>query len=264
MNFLDFARAHGLRVNSITPGKWMAVPTDDHPNKRNGRYKFLGDVGWVQNWATMVKPEIWRGQEGLAPYSRRPIVEDRSAELAAKKAGWILHQCVQEKHPYLEKKGFQLTGNVWNELLVIPMRAGANIIGCQLIDHEGTKKFLKGQKTKGASFVIDAKGIPIFCEGYATGLSIREAMQAMKIRYRIIVCFSAGNLENIARSIDGGVVVADHDLNGVGEDAARRTRKPYWISDTPGEDFNDFHVRAGLFKAMLSLKRVLTSHKIAS
>lgn len=272
MTFEDFARLHGLLIHSLVPGKWMAVPTEDHPRKRNGRYKWLGDVGWVQNWATMDAPEMWRseGRDYRATEVRRAVQNaDRErmelAQAAAKKAGWIMHQAKPEPHPYLKRKGFpDAVGNVWrteegSDLLVIPMRIGGRLVGCQLVDGEGNKKFLYGQQTKGASFVIDAKGVPIFCEGYATGLSIRAVMQAMKVRYTIHVCFSAGNLKEVARGIPGGIVVADNDPNGVGEKAARDADKPYWLSETPGEDFNDFHIRVGLFQAMYPLKRALFS-----
>ncbi len=263
MRFEDFARAHGLRIGGLVPGRWVAVPTDDHPRKRNGRYKFLGDVGWVQNWATMQSPEMWKTDRPL-PEVRRYVSDDRErVEMAAKaasKAGWILHQSSPSTHSYLAAKGFpDEMGNVWNQLLVVPMRQGANLVGCQLIDNEGNKKFLNGQMTKGASFVMDAKGLPILCEGYATGLSVRAVMKAMKIRYSIFVTFSAGNLKAVSRDVSGGIVVADNDPNGVGEQVARDTGKPYWISEATGEDFNDFHVRVGLFKAMNSLKRVIVA-----
>jgi putative DNA primase/helicase len=111
---------------------------------------------------------------------------------------------------------------------------------------------------------MDAKGIPIFCEGYATALSIRAVMQAMKVRYTLYVCFSAGNMKAVAGGIPGGIVVADNDPNGVGEKAARDAQKPYWLSETPGEDFNDFHIRVGLFKAMYPLKRALFGGASAS
>lgn len=267
MTFEDFARAHGLIINGLTPGKWVAVPTEDHPRKRNGRYKWLGNIGWVQNWATMTSPEMWRGQDArpvaqLIQKSDRERLE--SAHRAAQKAGWILHQCRPEKHPYLERKGFhEEMGNVWTtdgtQLLVIPMRIGTKLVGCQLIDDKGDKKFLQGQQTKGASFILDARGVPIFCEGYATALSVRAVMKVMKVRYTIYVCFSAGNLKEVARNISGGIVVADHDPNHVGEEAARQTGKPYWLSQTVGEDFNDYHLRVGLFKAMGSLKKAVFS-----
>jgi putative DNA primase/helicase len=261
MRFEDFARAHGLIIKFIISDKWVSTPTEDHPNKRNGRYKYLGDVGWVQNWATMESPDMWRSDTAVVRPFNRIVVEDKKRQedmaKAAAKAGWILHQTYNGSHPYLEKKGFKdENGNIWDvdgkQLLVIPMRIDGQLVGCQLIGEE--KKFLYGQKSKGATFVIDAKGPSIFCEGYATALSVRAAMKAIGVRYTIHVCFSASNLIYIASQLKG-TVVADNDKSGVGERAAIETRKTYWISDTVGEDFNDYHIRVGLFRASQSLKR---------
>jgi putative DNA primase/helicase len=266
MRFDDFARSHGLIVESITPDKWMATRTEDHPNKRNGRYKYLGDVGWVQNWATMESPSMWRSDEkGATVFRIKSDDKERrdAMQKAASKAAWILNQTSLAAHPYLVRKGFaEERGNVWDvdgkQILVIPMRANGKLVGCQMIEKE--KRFLSGQKSKGASFVIDAKGFPLFCEGYATGLSVRAAMKAMNIRYTIHICFSASNLIHIAKAIPGGMVVADSDP--VGEKSAVETGKPFWLSDTTGEDFNDFHVRVGLFRASQSLKTAyVASHR---
>ena len=184
------------------------------------------------------------------------------AEQARKKAGWIMHQCKQETHPYLEAKGFpNELGNVWTKdderILVIPMRIDKRLVGCQLINDKGVKKFLYGQTTKGASFTMNAKGYPIFCEGYATALSIREAMIANNIKYSIHVCFSANNMKFIARQFSYGLIVADNDNSHVGETSARKANKPYWLSPAVSEDFNDFHKRVGLFEASQSLKKKL-------
>lgn len=266
MTFEDFARYHGLIIDSVTPFKWMAVATQDHPRKRNGRYKYMGDVGWVQNWATMDKPAMWRSEDrnALNPdlIRQRKAVEDDRAKLArraSEKAQWILSQCVNSIHPYLGKKGYpEEEANVWKkdgeELLVIPMRRDGSLVGCQLIDTQGNKKFLYGQATKGASFKIGTGGIPIFCEGFATGLSVRSVMQVNKVPYSIYVCFSASNMQTIAEGISGGFIVADNDPNGIGESVAKKTGKKYWLSDTVGEDFNDYYLRVGLFKASQSLK----------
>lgn len=87
MTFEDFAHAHGLIFQGLTMGRWMSTPTEDHPHKRNGRYKWLGNVGWVQNWATMEKPEIWRGEGNIVPVLRRDNQErEQKAEQAASKA----------------------------------------------------------------------------------------------------------------------------------------------------------------------------------
>lgn len=268
MRFEDFARLHGLIISDVIPFKWVSTPTEDKPRSTNGRYKYMGDVGWVQNWATMDKPSMWKSEERFTPTpdfirKKNSALNDRQqlADKASAKAGWIMHQTANATHEYLANKGFpDEEGNVWktddDELLVIPMRIDKKLIGCQLITTRGEKKFLYGQQTKGASFCIDAKGTPIFCEGYATGLSIRSVMMSNKLRYSIYICFSAGNLKEVAKQFKDGFVVADNDPSGVGESTAIATGKPYWISDTVGEDFNDYHLRVGQFKASQSLKQL--------
>lgn len=269
MRFEDFARMHGLILDGLQVDRWMPTPTEDHPRSSNGRYKYLGNVGWVQNWATMEKPATWfaEGHTIDSPQIKKSIDESRnrqaeSADRASKKAGWILHQTELKSHPYLVSKGFsEELGNVWvkdgKDILVIPMRIDNRLVGVQLINDEGQKKFLHGQTTKGASFCMNAKGIPIFCEGYATGLSVRECMKASNIKYAIYVCFSASNMKHIARTVSDGIVIADNDPNNIGEKTAREAGKPYWISDTVGEDFNDYHKRVGNFKASQNLKKTL-------
>jgi len=185
---------------------------------------------------------------------------------ASRKAGFILHQCQIGYHPYLERKGFpDEQGNVWKTedglLLVIPMRVGHQIVGCQIIREDGDKRFLAGQRTSGAYFCFDNKGPNILAEGYSTSLSVRAAMKALKMRYTLYVCFSSGNLTKVAATLPNGFVVADNDLSRAGESAAIKTGFPYWISDVVGEDFNDFHQRLGLFKASQSLGKVLRTAK---
>ena len=221
----------------------------------------------------MEKPVTWfaEGKTASSADVKKRIASsnnerDQLAQKARSKAEWILSQTSLQMHPYLVKKGFPNEhGNVWvkddKEVLVIPMRSCKSLIGCQLIDDEGNKKFLHGQTSKGATFTIDAKGTPILCEGYATGISIRDIMKQMNIPYRVYICFSASNMEFVARNIGQGIVIADNDPNSVGETTAKKTGKPYWISETVGEDFNDYHKRVGNFKASQSLKKLLLSLK---
>ena len=269
MRFEDFARMHGLILNDLTPNKWVATATEDHPRSQNGRYKFLGTIGWVQNWATMTSPVTWKdGTRTIGRVREQIATDNREREKAqadaAGKARWILGETIRTTHPYLVKKGFpDEAGNVWvkdgKKILVIPMRISNRLVGLQLIDEEGTKKFLHGQRTKGASFLMDAKGFPIFCEGYATGLSIRAIMTALRIPYRIFVTFSAGNLQEVAGQVLGGCIVADNDPSEAGQRAAASAGKPYWLSDAPEEDFNDYHLRLGLFHASSAFRKYLFS-----
>jgi len=189
---------------------------------------------------------------------------NRKEQEAIAKAKRIIEESVSELHPYLTAKGFpKQHGIVWYEnniaKLVLPMRQGKTLKGVQLINPDGTKKFLFGQRTKGAYFCMDGGGMPIFCEGYATAMSIKACMQANKVPCSIYVCFSASNLKEVASGIKGGIVVADNDANKVGESSAKDTGKPYWLSDKDGEDFNDYHQRVGIFTASQSLKKIVAS-----
>jgi putative DNA primase/helicase len=181
---------------------------------------------------------------------------------AARKAASMLNQCQIGYHPYLEKKGFKEDqANVFLrdglKIMAIPMRVGHHLVGCQLIDENGEKKFLTGQRTSNATFTFDNKGPHILVEGYATALSVRAALKALKRRYTLHVCFSAGNIAKVAATIPNGFVVCDNDASRTGENTAIKTGFPYWMSDTVGEDFNDFHQRVGLFRASQSLGKVI-------
>jgi putative DNA primase/helicase len=250
MNFERFAEIHGLIISGLILDRWVRVPTTDHPHKKNGAYFFDGRTGAVQNWATHEKPVPWKSDtvekvDDAWKEKKRKAEEQRAVRQgkASKKAGWIMHNCKTEMHPYLTRKGFDdIKGYVWNNLFVIPMRVGTDLVGCQLIDAMGNKKFLSGQITKGASAIFDAKGMDIVCEGYATALSIRRVMKKLGKRYKIHVAFSAGNIPEIAKGLDC-IIVADHDPMGI--KMAKSTGKPYWVSPMDKEDFNDAEMRLG-------------------
>jgi putative DNA primase/helicase len=272
MHLLDFCRIHGVIVDREPPiGVWKRYPTQDKPTHRNGAVKYMGTHAFIQNHATMTEIEVWHaeGDSVMDPSKARKLVEaahrdiKEKQEKAAQKAGFILHQCQTGFHPYLEKKGFkEEQGNVWKHetdglLLVIPMRVGHRLVGCQIINEEGGKKFLFGQRTSGASFIFDNRGPNILCEGYATALSIKAAMKALKRRYTLHVCFSAGNMKKVADTLPNGFVVADNDASVTGERTAKEIGWPYWMPDTVGMDANDVHQRDGLFKFSQSLGKVI-------
>ncbi len=268
MNFEQFASLHGLLIGSLVEGRWVRVPTEDHPRSRNGAYKYLGDVGWVQNWATMTEPAMWKSDEAAKPGARREAVnravseESKLAKKAAQKAAHILSECELYTHPYLEKKGFpEEKANIWNRetdnLLVIPMKSHGDIVGVQLINPDGGKKFLFGQHSGGAEFIFNAKGRHFLCEGYATALSVRQALTNVKIPYTLHVCFSAGNMKRMALGLQNGYVIADNDESGTGERVAKEIGWPYWMSDTVGEDANDYARRKGVFSLAMGLKRLV-------
>ena len=261
MSFELFAEQHGLIIRSLVEDKWVRVPTTDHPHKKNGAYIYDGNSGAVQNWALHEKPISWRG-EGVVDYDAMKRKRDAHAkELAqkqheaARKAGWIMKQSRKETHPYLAKKGFPDEKSwVWNGLLAVPMRINQALVGCQLISADSSKRFLSGQRTKGATALFDNKGIEILCEGYATALSIRRALKAVRTRYKLIVCFSAGNILSVSKEHPSAFLVADTDTTGLS--VANQSGLPFWQSDVAGEDFNDTETRIGSRSAGEWLLRV--------
>lgn len=286
MDIITYAKGHGVIIEQLVEdGRWHRVRTTDKPGKKNGAYMSRGTYGFVQNHATMIEADMWKpdatelAQVDHAAIARRAqeaanqIKADQ--EKAAKRAGWLLQQCQKTTHRYLQYKGFpDELGNVWfdekNQVnkLCIPMFVDRRVVGLQTIsDGEGfEKKFLYGQRTSEAVYVIDNKGLKVFTEGYATALSVRAALQALKVRYTLFVCFSAGNLKKIATNHGSGLVIADHDkpselapeYGGMGLKVAKDIGLPYWMAEEPGHDFNDFAKRAGLFKASQALKPFFT------
>jgi putative DNA primase/helicase len=261
MNFESFAEQHGLIIDHIVHDRWTRVPTTDKPHSKNGAYIWDGRIGAVQNWAVHEKPitflsktefriteSEWQNKKSKSEADRK-LRNDK----AIQKAAFILNNSKKQDHPYMASKGF-VSGEkqwVWNGLMVIPMRIDQKLVGCQLIDQDGNKKFLSGQITKGAETIIDAKGRHILCEGYATALSVRRALKAVHKRYTIHICFSASNILQISHKYPTCMIVADHDEVGIR--TAKKTGRPYWISPSAGEDFNDFELRVGATEAGKSL-----------
>jgi len=272
MDFIQFARSHGIIIDAHPPlGVWKRFPTEDHPRSRNGAVKYMGDVGFVQNHATSTVVSIWKPDSPVTAEDKKISVaairqadeqRRKQQQVAIQRAIGMLNGSGFSTHPYLAKKGFaDEQGNVlWVEgkpVLLIPMRVAGSLVGLQQIDADGGKKFLYGQRTSGASFIFDNKGVNIVCEGYATALSVRAAMKQMKQRYTLHVCFSAGNMIKVASGLESGIVIADNDASGTGQEAAQKIGWPTWMSDRTGEDANDFHMRVGMFAFTQSLTHTI-------
>ena len=230
--------------------------------------------GWVDN-DRHEKPTAAQLQARKRDQAERLTQEgmerERLAQAAARKAGWIMHQTVQEQHAYLHSKGWaEAKGAVWwagedQNLLCIPMRVGEALVGVQMIDRTGGKRYLSGQRTSGAEYLIANNGRGAedwFCEGYATGLSLRDCLHALRMRYRIHITFSAGNLVTVAAMHSSGYVIADNDESGTGERVAIKTGFPYYLPEHG--DFNDFHQKAGTFRASQCLRKFLVNQQLTS
>lgn len=270
MNFDHFAQSLGLIINHVEFGKWVRCPTVDHPKSKNGAYKHLGDLAFCQNHATMTEVAIWKPEHENEIRIDREAIRRRAAKAekelqenrrqAAAKAVQMISKSRMDKHPYLDAKGFpDASGLVYSDenLLLIPMRAGGRIVGCQTIDRDGNKKFLFGQQCKGAEYKFDGNGLHIWTEGYATAMSVFTCLQAMKMKACIHTCFSAMNMRDMAKDHGHGIIIADNDASLTGITCAKEAGLPYFMPPDVGDDFNDYWRKVGTFKAARVLKDLI-------
>lgn len=267
-DFVNFAAAHGLVIERLEGGNdWHRVRTTDKKKKKNGSYKFLGDIGWVQNHATMTEIAEWRPDHEFTPAERREyaqrmaakrdagrLAEEQRRAAARVAAVAIIAECASGPHPYLARKGFpDAQGLVHpNGDLIIPMRDVsdyATVNSVQRISPEGGKLFLPGGKAKGSVFII-GRGQwreRWLVEGMATGLSVHAALSDLRRQAEVIVCFSAGNLKHVASLVRRpAFVMADHDASGTGQEGAEATGLPWVMPPHVGTDANDLHASEGL------------------
>ena len=257
MSFEQFALDNGLLINGLELNRWIRVATVDHPQKKNGAYIFDGQAGALINFAIHDKHQIYRSKSRYVydPHMvalRQKMNEERLAlqEQAKQKAAYIFSSCYHCPHPYMIRKGFDGKFSVWKDVLVVAMRIGDELVGCQLIDPTGGKKFLRGQVTKGASLKLGRTGRNIVCEGFATGYSILRSLRYLKQYHTTHICFSANNMVEVASSLENPLVVADHDEMGI--KSAKKIASTYWLGEA-GEDFNDAEQRLGTREVAKSL-----------
>jgi len=165
---------------------------------------------------------------------------------------WDAAQLASDDHPYIKRKGISNPG--WriapDGRLIAPMLIDGDISGLQYISDDGTKMFMKGSKTGGASWNLGSvettgEGRIYICEGIATGASIFEATGS-----GVVISFSAGNMPATAQALRHKVgplreivIVADNDESGTGkreaDKAAGLIGATVIIPPVPG-DANDY------------------------
>lgn len=175
-----------------------------------------------------------------------------------------------DNHDYVVKKrinpyGARVTER--NNLLVRVHDINWKLQGIQAIKPDGVKLFIKGTAKHGNFSYLSKKpgkedpieaGILIFCEGWATGCSLKEATGLP-----VVVAFDAGNLRPVAEAWRANYpkhkfIIAgddDHATNGnPGKKKAIEAAKavkgipvfPVFEDPTNKTDFNDMHLEQGL------------------
>ena len=283
MSFIDFARANGvdIDISRLYPSENIKrTGTVDKPKSTNGAYYWDGQRGWVFDWsgAAIViwyenpNAKPWTEEEKRAWMDRRRSQQSdqqKRYEKVGLQAEAILKSAKIDHHNYLEYKGFKdEKGLVLGDKLLIPMRnvVTNKVTGYQAIvfdyeTHKYDKKMLLGMKARNSVlFIGDRKGEEFWLvEGYATGLSLHQALRSCGLKASVVVCFSASNLVAVADQIKGKrFIFADNDASETGQKAAESTGLPWTMADTVGYDANDLHMKDGLFAVVSKLMGVLT------
>ena len=149
---------------------------------------------------------------------------ERKHEVAVEtiESTWPTFTPASPDHPYLKRKGIGAHGArvTGDGRLVVPLFSeDGELSSLQYIDHDGNKLYHTGGITGARFFMIgELKQTLYIAEGFATAATIHEATNEA-----VVVAFSANNLPSVAgimRTKYGAtqdiVVVADHDVSGVG------------------------------------------------
>lgn len=289
------------RIRTFTPGKkttigkggkswfkfflWRPDVGGQYITGSFGTYSKGGDWQKVEHdWAPLSQAEKERRQrERDAAAAIAAKEREEAARVAAFNAGELWHHASREgRSPYLERKG--LKGEACRYLpdgtLVILMirydlPRECAIRGAQRLLPDGQKFYSKDLDKIGAALrlgaVDEATRLILVCEGYATGLTIRTALEWS---LPVFVSFDAGNLEHVVpllRRLYPQIrilICADDDfltrdpttkkLNNPGRTTARRIMRrveacevtyPIFKPETrvKGDtDFDDLRIREGI------------------
>jgi phage/plasmid primase-like uncharacterized protein len=241
--------------------------------------------GYVKNWRTgqdfkwvatghVLSPEQKAQMRAEHEQRRAAWAQERigtqkkvAEETVALLASW---EPASAEHPYLQKKGIPPLGDIKQspdgKTLLIPLQnADGEIRSFQRINPDGDKWFQKGGQTKGCFCPLGvdneaAKDTVLIAEGYATGVSLREATGLP-----VAVAGSSYNLEAVGQALrekypDARLVFcADHDQkHGVGQAKAQEASQAVGgvvvlpaftaaeLETGKHKDFNDLHALHGL------------------
>ena len=162
---------------------------------------------------------------------------ERKHEVAAETVELIWPTCTPASpdHPYLKRKGISAHGArvTGDGRLVVPLFSNdGELSSLQYIDGDGNKLYHTGGVTGARFWMIgELKQTLYIAEGFATAATIHEATNEA-----VVVAYSANNLSNVAgimRAKYGAtqdiVIVADHDVSGVGLNEATKASAKHGV-----------------------------------
>jgi putative DNA primase/helicase len=263
---------------NLAPGRWLRFPgVGKSRSNRSGWCRIISPTlaiygDWSSNLSAVWKDETHRDDKESARQLEEARKREREfaraqrvrQEEVAKQAQSLVRKAQLDTHPYLVRKGFpSVKGLIYGAQLAIPMRDASRylepVLNVQLISPDGTKRFLTGGRAGGAVYILGPphSRYTMLCEGYATGLTLEAAVKMLPGPTRIVVCFSAMNLERVASLYSGAVVAADNDQSGTGEHAAQATGLKWTMPYEVGTDFNDLHQAMGLHAVVERMRELL-------
>ena len=230
----------------ITDGEIHRVPTVNSRGQLDGFYAihsihgghYYGLIGMWREGGRDIKYRSW--DDEIMHHDTRNNLNKISAEKIQRSIEKIAikkQQCIDDSiklwesasregtNDYLVKKRIKPYGARFKDgLIIVPVHdIDLNIKGLQKISVD-KKLFETGTAKKGNGFLIgripDEPCKVLFCEGYATGASLHEA-----VSLPVVVCFDAGNLEPVIKEyrdrfpLHEFVICADNDQ---------------WNNDNPG------------------------------
>jgi putative DNA primase/helicase len=199
-------------------GKLRRFASGDKKNDKNGWYVFHNEgipAGAFGDWSKDIS-QSWKANIGraLTPSEIRAhqikmeaVKEQREveklslqAEAKEKAIGLWAKAIPAIDHPYVMVKQIKpYTAKQFADSLLIPVYEDGEIQSLQIIQADGSKRFLTGGKVAGCYYAIgkieNAKALCI-CEGFATGATIHEATG-----YPVAIAFNASNLQAVAKNI---------------------------------------------------------------
>ncbi len=282
------------------PGRWTRTDSLGKNGKNDAAVLIDDDQqgGFVYNYQT-AQGRKFRVNGANDNRPADPMIEIRRRERDAEReterrdveriCADLVHGCRTDVHPYLKAKGFpDELGLVCDDprqffpsgrfgdmlahalpegqgpFLIIPGRVGKAITTVQFITPDGAKKnILRGVMSGAANRIATGRDTWV-CEGIGTAMTIRAALRLLGASATVLSAFSASNVGQVAESIAGSRIAADHDKpvetldwKGAGEFYARRSGRQWTMPKQMGDDFNDLHQREGLRAVALHLREAL-------
>ena len=167
----------------------------------------------------------------------REAAQERQHKVASETVEkiWLSGIAAHPDHPYLKRKGIQTHGvrTTGDGRLMVPLYdSDGTLATLQYIDDDGGKLYHPGGQTGGKYWMVgtmDEDGVLFVAEGFATAATIHEATSRP-----CVVAYSASNLVPVTGTLrekygvtQSIMIVADHDLSGVGQRYAEQASAKY-------------------------------------